>query len=221
MKQDKHKLKIKKFRDTVKRLDELHDILWDLPTEKLKKKIFAGHWRFFVVRKDIMKSSIGIQIQQVLDVCNSWVLGHKKDPKSYFACHVDPIYGTVYQQGLKHLNEKQWEKANFPAFFVKFFKINETTVSYGTKNVTHKTYIPNIPMRMFEFKYKSAYYEDKPIIPGDVQGEYNKLRDFMHKNNGWAILNGAHKDDWDISFEKKKRIEKVVKKEIREEIAEL
>ena len=225
MKQDKNKLKIKKLRDTVKRLNELSDILFNLPTEKLKKKIFAGHWRFYIVRKDIMKSTLGNQLQQVLDVCNSWKLGHKKDPKSYNYYDWDADYiflGYVEGQYLKSLNQEQWDKANFPKFFEKkFFKVKSNTRSFGTKNVVHKTYIPNIPRWMFEFKYKPAYYEDKPVIPGDVMGEYTKLQDFMTQNNGWWVLNGANNDAWDISFDKKQMIDKVNKKELREELAEL
>ena len=223
MKPDKYDHSIKKFRNVSARIDELNKLLHTYPTQKLKKRRFEGYWRFFVVRKDIMRSSVGERLQKILDVCNSWTFGDKKNPKSFCRYSWRNYYNfwgidEMDEQYLKFLNQKEWDAANFPKGCEKFFRVHVETVNYGTKNVEVKKYYPDIPLWMLEFKYKAAYYEEEDVLPNELIGELNVLREFMHKNNGWEQLNGRHSDEWSACSTKKKIKERIHKKEMKDEL---
>ena len=45
--------------------------------------MFIGFWRSFKVREDVLRSSIGLEVQKVVEACNTYWLGKTKAAKSY------------------------------------------------------------------------------------------------------------------------------------------
>lgn len=207
-----------------KRIDELNSLIFNMPPVPLKKKMFVGHWRFFKVRDDILRSSIGEVVKKVVDACNTMVLGKKNEPKSY-----EHSYGTVYykyfgevavsHQTLRSLSEDEVSKIGLtPKQIRKYFLISEKTKSFGSKNITFRRYFPAIAPYMIEFAYKPAYIEAVRDVVGDYESELAKLYRKMHEINGWTLLHGNSRDEWDLSLDKKKKLERIRKKEMDDEI---
>jgi len=225
MKPNKEESQLREFRKARERIHELNQLIATAPYSPLKKKIFAGHWRFFKVRADILRCSTGAQIQKVVNTCNHWVLGKKKDEKSYNTrCSTEMYCGgstNTYssQQHLLPLSQEKFDAAEFPDFFKnKWFTVWKRTKSFGSKNIEICRYYPQIPRHMLEWGYKTAYItEEKPIL-GDYESELVKLYDYLSDNHAWSILNGNHRDDWDLSICKKRELEKISNREILEDV---
>ena len=221
MKPNKKESRLREFRKAQERMHELNRLIRNAPYVPLKKKIFAGHWRFFKVRDDILRCSTGEQIQKVVNACNHWVLGKKKDEKSYnHRCSTERYYGgstNTYdsQQYLLPLSQEEFDAAGFPSFFKrKWFTVWKRTKSFGTKNIEICRYYPHIPRYMLEWKYKAAYITEQQPTLGDYESELAKLHDYLSDNHAWAILNGNNRDEWDLSLDKKHKIEKIRNREI-------
>jgi hypothetical protein len=232
MQKDKKKVQLSEIRKAEKRIFEIQRHMRSLPREKLEKKIFAGHWRFLKVRADVLRSSIGEQAARVVEACNTYCLGKKKDPNSYKTstetCY--PINGSILNgssfhqegQGLRPLYHKEFEKSGFPEHFErKWFNKQAITKSIGSKNLVHYKYFPKVPKHMLEFDYKPAYITEVNIKAGDLESELAKLYKFMNANNGWNKLHGNHKDEWDLSLDKKKSLNKLSEKELRQELQDI
>lgn len=229
MKLDKKELKLAELRKAEKRIFALQKEISNLPKEKLENKIFVGHWRFLKVRADILRSSIGNQVAAVVEACNTYCLGKKKEANSYrMVVEVAyPINGSILRggsfkqegQGLKPLSSKEFEAANFPEHFEKkWFNKQEVTKSVGSKNLITYRYFPKIAKHMVEFAYKPAYMLEASKAGGDLESELVGLYKLMNSNKGWSKLHGNHKDDWDMSLDKKKTLKTIALKEIKEEI---
>ncbi len=222
MKPDKKESRIKEFRKAQRRIDELHTLIAQSPCIPLKNKIFVGHFRFFKVREDILRSSIGNEVKLVVDACNTWVLGKKHDPKTYENCHgivYCRYFGetTVSKQCLRPLSQEQIDKINFPnrpSFIRRWFDIEEKTKSYGSKNVVYRRYFPKIPSHMLEFAFKPAYITEEKIKIGDYESELAKVYQFMSANKGWEAINGSYKDEWYSNADKKRILEKIKSREV-------
>lgn len=217
MRLSKKEQKMKQYIKAKKRLEELSNMISKTPLEKLDKKIFVGHWRYFGVRADVLRSSIGEDIQTIVDICNHWVLGKKKDESTY-NCNT-PYYtqfGLNNGQYLESLSEEKFLEYNFSSRIKKWFIVREYVWKLGTKNFTVKRYFPNIPKHMLEWRYKPAYITAVKTKVGDWESEYFRLREFMDRENVWSKIYGNHKDDWSLSLSKKKEINKLKEKEIRD-----
>jgi hypothetical protein len=217
--------KFKKIIRAIKRIDELHELISKQPKEKLEKPIFAGHWRFFKVREDVLRSSIGEQIKKVVDATNTWVLGKKNDERSFNCSYEEYSPWTfksynVQGQGLRPLYSRTgFEELGFPDFFKrKWFLEQKLIRSFGSKNVTHYKYYPNIKKHMIEFAYKPAYIKEVFTKNGSYESELAKLYQFMDQENAWKLVYGRNLDDWALSLNKKKNLDKISKKEIQDEI---
>lgn len=221
---NKKESKLKQFIRAQDRINELHDLIAKSPSIPLKSKIFVGHWRFFKVRDDILRSSIGNAAKLVVDSCNSWILGKKKEPKSYEKC-----YGSVYckyvgettvsKQCLRPLSQYQMDQINLPnkvSFIRRWFDAEEKAKSYGSKNVIVRRYFPKVPPHMLEFAFKPAYITEEKSKIGDYESELAKLYIFMSQNHGWDYLDNRYRDEWNSSS-KKKTIEKLKEREIYDE----
>ena len=224
-KTNKKALALKELRRIKERMEEIQDKIWTLPRTKLPNRIFAGHWRYFGVRADILRSSQGEVIQRIVDACNHWVLGNKKDPKT-FRCSTEVlcwglgIYPNSWQDGqwLRPLSQEQWDAAKFSeGIKKKYFRIGTFYHKVGTKNIPYFRYYPNIQEYMLEWKYKAAYIVEVGSKNGDLETEYHELRTIFDNNQGWTRLYGNHRDDWDLGWEKKKELKKIAAKELREE----
>ena len=218
MKPNKKESKEKEFIKARKRIDELYGKIFNFPFRPLERKIFVGHWRFFKVREDVLRSSIGEQIKYVVDKCNSWVLGKKNSPKSYENCYGSTYckyFGeiTVSKQLLKPLYEKEAEDWNIPnkeKILKKWFHVAEKTKSFGSKNMVKKVYYPNIPDHMLEFAYKPAYISEVQELCGEYMSELEQLKHYMKNNpeSDWK-----YKDRFECP-NKREKIAKIVEKEI-------
>lgn len=222
----KKKIQLRDIRKAAERIREIHFLLRNIKPQPLPKKIFAGHWRFITVREDILRSSIGTQVQQVVNNCNHWVLGKKKEPKSFNSstevCYTKESSGYENGQGLLPLSQERWDKAGLPEFFKK--KWFDTVTKYlkvGTKNIPRITYFPKVPKHMLDFGFKTAYLTEFRDTDGDLEGELHNLQTFMNTSRGWERLTGRGRDEWDLSHEKKKMLEQITKSEARLESNEL
>jgi hypothetical protein len=227
MKPNNKESRIKYFLRVQRRINELHTLIRNAPDIKLKKPIFVGHWRFFKVRDDVLRSSLGQQVKLVVDACNQWVLGKKDDPKSYENRCYTRVYCSylgstaVSKQHLYPLSQAELDKCNFPnpiQFIRRWFDIEEKTKSFGSKNIITRTYYPKVRPHMLEFAYKRAYITEEHCKVGDYESELAKLYQFMNDNHGWDVVySHNNKDEWDNNLTKKKIIRHLNAKELREE----
>jgi hypothetical protein len=210
----------KEIRRAQARINEIHQLIARQPSKPLPKRILVGHWRFLRVREDVLRSSIGRQVSMVVEKCNHWVLGKKKNPSSYRAATEvaasDTASSFLSEQGLKPLTQEQYDAAGFPDFFEKkWFKVVTVQRRFGTKNIPFKRYFPQVPAHMLEYGYKPAYMVDEKVTPPDLVGELKRLYDFMWANHGWEKLDGRHADEWDLSLTRTKIRERIRAKEAR------
>lgn len=228
MKRSKKDQDIAKFRQAARRISEIYDEMAKLPMQQLEKRLFVGHWRFLKVRADVLRSSIGGQVDRVVQACNTWVLGKKHNPKS-FRCSTEiciPIKGSYKNgmqsfqqgQGLRPLGQDAFEKAGFPDFFkTKWFHEMETPIKAGSKVIIKYRYYPKVPTHMLEFDYKPAYIEEIRAHSGDLEGELKRLYEFMDQNDGWKKIGSTRtRDEWDLSLPKKRIQEDLMKREARQ-----
>lgn len=216
------KIKTKIFHRAAQRIDEIHREMLAIPPVPLPKKIMVGHWRYFRVREDVLRSSVGDQVKQVTDRCNHWVLGKKKDPDSYRSSTeiaVSPSASTFYSgQRLRPLNHEQFVNSNFPDFFEKkWFRVVELIHRAGTKNIPIKRYFPQVPPHMLEFAYKPAYMTEENLPSSPLTAELHHLYDFMKKNHGWERLSGRHADEWDLNLTRTRILDKLSRREAESE----
>lgn len=217
MKPDKYNEKLKEYYAASKRINELYRSIWDLPRVDVSKdRIFAGDWRFFVVRKDILRSSIGENIQAVVDVTQSARLGRRDNPKSYLQYN---YLTRRYEdsQELNPLSDKTYTNYNFPAKVAKYFKKYTEIRSIGSKNIEIYSWHPVIPKWMLEYDYKRAYLLETRDAGYELQSELDKLQAFMRRENGYEKLCQSNYD-WEYHFEGKFLMEKVAKRDMREEV---
>jgi hypothetical protein len=213
MKTTKEDLRERELRRAARRIGEIHRELAARPSTPLPKKIFAGHWRFLAVRADVLRSSVGSQVQQVVDKCNHWVLGRKSSPPSYRASTevaVSPAATAfISGQGLRPLGAEEWLSAGFPDFFEdKWFRKIPRLIRVGTKNIELTRYFPQVPDHMLEFAYKPAYITETRLPGGDLESELRRLYSTMNAAHGWERLDGRHTDEWDMSVRRRRLREK-------------
>lgn len=208
---NKHTRKLKEYIKASNRINELYELIKDQEPNVLDKPLFVGHWRFFVVRADILRSSIGQQIQLIVNHCNTWVRG-KKNPRSfqtgsyiYYTGLSQPYFES--RQYLKGLTEEEFKKANFPDFYLKkWFNVYSRTKSFGSKNIIINEYYPQVPEYMLTYRYKPAYIVEVSKCEGLLESELAKLKDFMYREKGWEKLNGHKKyNDWDSRIFRKEK----------------
>jgi len=229
MQRNKKEVKLSEIKKAHRRIEEIQSEIRNQPREKLDKKIFAGHWRFLKVRADVLRSSIGEQVSKVVEACNTYCLGKKKDPNSFKTatevCY--PVNGSLINgettwrqgQGLRPLTKDQFEQAGFPEHFkTKWFDVLTKQIKAGSKNIPVQRFFPKIPEHMLEYDFKPAYITEVKIARGDLESELAKLYKFMRTNNGWQVIYSNIKDEWDLNLEKKKKLKKLAKKETREEL---
>jgi hypothetical protein len=210
------------IRRAARRIDELHYKVGRTEKIRLQKKMFVGHWRFLVVRADVLRSSIGTQVQQVVDRCNHWVLGRKKISDT-FRCSTEVKTGPsssahISEQYLRPLNAKKWEEAGLPEHIQrKWFETVTTYIRAGTKNIPIVRYFPKVPRHMLEYGFKPAYIEEVENPKPDVESELAKLYQFMRAHDGWTKLGQSHRDEWDLSLTRKRALDKLLSREAQGE----
>lgn len=224
MKANPKKSELSKIRRAAQRITELHQKIGIFEKIPLEKKMFVGHWRFLVVRADVLRSSIGSQVQQVANHCNHWVLGRKKVSDSYRCVtevKIGPSSSThIAEQYLRPLSSKQWEKIVLPEHIRrKWFEPVTTVMRAGTKNIPIVRYFPKVPRHMLEYGFKRAYIEEVTNPNPDVESELARLYQFMRDHDGWTKLGQTHRDEWDLSMTRKRSLRKLLDRETQEELS--
>ena len=69
---------------------------------------------------------------------------------------------------------------------------------------------------MLEFAFKAAYIVEEKTVLGDYESELAKIYQFMEDNHAYAHLNNNYRDEWFMSLDKKKMLEKLKDEELRE-----
>ncbi len=203
----------------ARRIDEINRILATRPAHPLPNKIFAGHWRYLAVRSDILRSSVGLQVQRVVDACNHWVLGRKSSTKSFLSS-TEVAYGSGETgfssgQGLRPLSQGEWDSHNFPEFYERrWFKRVPKIIRAGTKNISINRFFPQVPAYMLEFAYRPAYITETKTPDGDLESELRHLYQVMKENHGWEKISGRHADEWDLSIRRRKVRERLLTEEL-------
>lgn len=214
---------LRKIRNVRDRIDELHKTKWNAPRVPLEKKIFAGHWRFFKVREDVLRSSVGQDISKIVDACNHWILGKKQEPKSYRGStevFISKRGHHIPGQYLRPIGEDKMESLGFNEGKIrKWFDIEKTTIGAGTKTFEKKRYFPKVRPHQIEYDFKRAYITEVHVPDGDVESELAHLYKFMENHDGWKKLGeaGYMRDDWGLSLDKKRKLEKIRDKEMQAE----
>jgi hypothetical protein len=226
MKRTKKEEQLAKIRKAHERITEIWKLRANLKPTKLPKKIFSGHWRFFKVRDDIMRCSEGEQIAKIVAVCNHWVSGNKKKPESY-RCSTevminpaDPDSPSTWRNGqeLLPLSQEEFNAAKFPDFFAKkWFAVQRNIHRAGTKVYERPRFFPQVPHRMLEFSYKTAYITEVTNPDPELDSELDKLYDFMDRVDGWKKIGESNKrDEYDLGLIKKKIKGRLLDKEAKE-----
>lgn len=224
MKTTPKKAALSAIRKAAQRIEELHQRVGRTERVRLQKKLFVGHWRFLVVRADVLRSSIGAQVREVVEHCNHWVLGRKKISDSY-RCSTEVRMGPgssahIAEQYLRSLGPRQWEAANLPDHIRdKWFESVTTYLRAGTKNIPLVRHFPKVPRHMLEYGYKPAYIEEVESPKPDVESELAKLYQFMNAHDGWTKLGQSHRDEWDLSLSRKRSLARLLDREAREDLA--
>lgn len=216
----KERIREKGLRRIAARIEEIHRELRLRPLTPLPKKIFVGHWRYLAVRRDVLRSSIGSQVQMVVDRCNYWVLGRLGTPSSYrpsTEVAVSSLESRFTQDhGLRPLGRAEWLDASFPDFFEKkwFRKVNRV-IRAGTKNIEVPRYFPQVPAHMLEFAYKKAYITESQVPDGTLESELKRLYASMRTSHGWEKISGRNVDEWDMNLRRRKLREMEADDEVR------
>lgn len=226
MRKNKYEEKESDLIRSAKRISELQKNLRNPARVPLEKKIFAGHWRFLTVRKDVLRSSIGEQVDAVVQACNSYRFGKKKDPHSFLgSCEIycpTPDGGIptwVQEQGLHPLCAKDYESVALPeAIKKKWFLRVDKTLPCGSKNILVPKYYPQVPRHMLEYAYKAAYITEVSIRDGDQESELVRLYQYMEKTKGWEKLHGRYSDSYHRKESKKKALKKASQKDLTDEL---
>jgi hypothetical protein len=223
MKSTPKKTELAAIRKAAQRIEELQQRVGRTERVRLQKKMFVGHWRFLVVRVDVLRSSIGQQVQLVVDHCNHWVLGRKKISDSYRCStevRISPGASThIAEQYLRPLGTKQWEAAKLPEHIRrKWFETVITYIRAGTKNIPVTRYFPTVPRHMLEYGFKPAYIEEVDTPKPAVESELAKLYQFMHNHDGWTKLGQNHRDEWDLSLTRKRDLVRLLEREARTDL---
>jgi len=220
MLENKKNREFSQIRQAEKRIWELHKERNNMQRVPLDKKIFAGHWRFFAVRADVLRSSIGEIVGKIVEACNSYRFGDKKDPKSFQgSSEIRSILGDqqtlfVADQYLRPLNQAEFEKLELTEGQKrKWFVQTTKQLSVGTKNIPIHKYFPNVPPHMLELTYKPAYITEVSIPDGDKETELVRLYQFMTKTNGWEKLHGHNRETLELNLSRKNSLEKVNRRE--------
>ena len=203
--------KLKKFRRTYNELLLIctHEL------QPLEKKMFIGFWRSFKVREDVLLSSIGLEVQKVVEACNTYWLGKTKASKSYERVALTLSIQNK-EQTLREMRYEELKELNFSESFIrKWFRTEIRHQFVRNKDTSYTSYIPKIDAHMLEFRYTREYINEVSIPLGDAISQENFLRNFLDKNNFYNILLGRLRMERTGNLTKKKIISKLLDDEIK------
>lgn len=183
--------------------------------QPLEKKMFIGFWRSFKVREDVLLSSIGLEVQKVVEACNTYWLGKTKASKSYERVALTLSIQNK-EQTLREMRYEELKELNFSESFIrKWFRTEIRHQFVRNKDTSYTSYIPKIDAHMLEFRYTREYINEVSIPLGDAISQENFLRNFLDKNNFYNILLGRLRMERTGNLTKKKIISKLLDDEIK------
>ncbi len=210
--------KEKQYKDFLKvynRLSEVRNEISKLPYKKLDKPYHRGFVKFYVIRKDILRSEIGPIKKRCLDVVqrsvwnfdDSFITGYAQ----WNIHESDEIIHTKKgKKILKHpmivpISEKHYESLD-PQMQKQFRK--ETKLFWG--NVEKVTYRWNYqPWELKEVIKKSWVTHEKEIDP-ELEREYDELHTkfIYYLNTGVAQRKLGSMEKWEKKLYTRKKIHK-------------
>jgi len=183
--------------------------------QPLEKRMFIGFWRSFKVREDVLRSSIGLEVQKVVEACNTYWLGKTKASKSYERVALTLAIQNK-EQTLREMRYEELKELNFSESFIrKWFRTEIRHQFVRNKDTSYTSYIPKIDAHMLEFRYTREYINEVSIPLGDAISQENFLRNFLDKNNFYNILLGRLRMERTGNLTKKKIISKLLDDEIK------
>ena len=114
MRPKKTSSKLKKLRRTVNQLR----LICSYDFQPLEKRMFIGFWRSFKVREDVLRSSIGLEVQKVVEACNTYWLGKTKAAKSYERVALSLAIQNK-EQTLREMKYEELKELNFSESFIR------------------------------------------------------------------------------------------------------
>jgi hypothetical protein len=183
--------------------------------QPLEKRMFIGFWRSFKVREDVLLSSIGLEVQKVVEACNTYWLGKTKASKSYERVALTLAIQNK-EQTLREMRYEELKELNFSESFIrKWFRTEIRHQFVRNKDTSYTSYIPKIDAHMLEFRYTREYINEVSIPLGDAISQENFLMNFLDKNNFYNILLGRLRMERTGNLTKKKIISKLLDDEIK------
>ena len=208
----------KKTASKLKKLRRTHNEVLLICThdfQPLEKRMFIGFWRSFKVREDVLLSSIGLEVQKVVEACNTYWLGKTKASKSYERVALTLAIQNK-EQTLREMRYEELKELNFSESFIrKWFRTEIRHQFVRNKDTSYTSYIPKIDAHMLEFRYTREYINKVRIPLGDAISQENFLMNFLDKNNFYNILLGRLRMERTGNLTKKKIISKLLDDEIK------
>ncbi len=220
MRRNKKHEDFRKLRAKDRRITELRKrkpVFADLPYP-----IFAGFHRFFKVRDDILRSSIGDVINKIVEHCQHTVFGRTKHPKDFRWCStLTRLDCTTPEQGLHPIRGDRAEKIFTPHQLRRWFRRETRSYGQGTRVRVVAWYFPEVPRWMLEFGYRKVFFTQVQVIDGPAESEKALIQNHMDRTAGWARLygKGGKYDDYDTG--RRRIIGKVHRREMAETLHEI
>jgi len=212
MKPDKHTTKLKQILRARRKRHSLNSYEY----EPLEKPIFVGYWRSFKVKADVLRSSIGLDVQKIVNTCNTFWLGKTKAPDSFRGPSFHLFPADDLEQTLSSIREADMALLDFKKSFIrKWFTMKTEHRLVRNKDIYTVYYVPKVRDHMIEFTYKKAYMTETLIPDGDAMSEEKMLSDFINRNNGINLLEGRFREPREANLVKKKVITRLLDEEIQ------
>jgi hypothetical protein len=209
--------KEKEARRLLDRLNQLCKIRYNWNPKNLiplEKPIRRGYIRYYIVRPDILKSSRGKTVAQLLNHIQNPVVCSDKNfmtTRGENGCklkHPVPIH-----QEIAHLQQREWEALSEE--LQSYFAMVEKTRRWGG------------PIKVFEFKFpwmyetriKPHYITHAYVMHNEVIAEYEYVWDKLYNSDmlAYKYIHGrSYRDDWDRNESKKRKLNSITEKETRE-----
>ena len=179
---DKHLLTLQR------KLTKLREEVRKLPERKLPHPIHHGWERTWVVRADILRSSIGESVQAALAVCNTIWLSNDRNK---FRRRVYCMGGLSFEeeQSLADVPAKKMEEhieAGLSQKIVReFFRCQTKIRSFGSKNIEDIFFSPIINRHYLEFKLQPHWHTHETIGGLELKARIEEIENHFERLHLW------------------------------------
>lgn len=216
---------LKKIRDKeLIALDRKRQELWE---ERAKGVEYVeiepyrnGYIRYFDLREDLVGRSDYKYLREALDAC--YIEQYCRNKKFRFARKYHRTRYSRYFTGemkLGVLQDKEYSKLSDGA---KVFFEKEEKVSWS--GVVYPLWHSSFPVWMLVVKIKPHYIRYRKVYNVDVESQLQELRNKIERNDLDVKINHVRgyksywRDDWDLSLDRKRMINRTMDREMEEEI---